>query len=467
MNHAPSIVHKLHDSAGSDYILHFGSVLDSNGFVQFIDCSQGKQLTVGINVDDLEFKYRVQAEFPATVADLVDLAVAIQASDRLAPHNLSEKPRRLHVVLPVRHPELLSAEPFRKKLENLLEWATGSEWVFDFQRRTEPGRPVEQQLVLPNIARSGSEVALWSGGLDALAGLYTRLRMYPEKQFVLFGTGSNNRTYARQQKVAQAVQSIFPRSCNLLRVPIRLSNSGEQTKNKIPRARGVVFTLLGAACAYLMGCRVLCVLENGIGAINLPYRASAVGLDLSRAAHPLTLLMVGDVVSELLGEKFRVRNPFLFWTKAEMCQALAEDGRTDLPPLTMSCDSPHRKQPIQCGYCSSCILRKQALAASKIEDKTRYVVPDGDCPAGDHNLHLSHMLAQVCTFRRLLSTSNEISLHWEEMTANFETLDDIIDRTAEAEGLSPAEMQSHLIRLYRNYVSEWDTVESRIAADFL
>ncbi len=53
------------------------------------------------------------------------------------------------------------------------------------------------------------------------------------------------------------------------------------------------------------------------------------------------------------------------------------------------------------------------------------------------------------------------------MTANFETLDALIDRTAEAESLSPAEMQSHLIRLYRNYVSEWDTVESRIAADFL
>jgi hypothetical protein len=146
---------------------------------------------------------------------------------------------------------------------------------------------------------------------------------------------------------------------------------------------------------------------------------------------------------------------------------MAEDGRTDLPPLTMSCDSPHRKQPIQCGYCSSCILRKQALAASKIEDKTRYVVPDGDCPAADPSLHLRHMSAQVCTFRRLLSPSNKISLQWEEMTANFESLDDIIDRTAEAEGLSPAEMQSHLIRLYRTYVSEWETVESRIAADFL
>jgi hypothetical protein len=163
---------------------------------------------------------------------------------------------------------------------------------------------------------------------------------------VLFGTGSSDQVYNRQGKVAQTVQSIFPSRCTLFRVPIRFHDSGMQLKNKLSRSRGVVFTLIGAACAYLMGQRVLCVYENGIGAINLPYRASAVGLDHSRSVHPLTLLMVSDVVSELLGEEFRVKNPFLLWTKAKMCKALAEDARNHLPPLTMSCDSPHRQQLI-------------------------------------------------------------------------------------------------------------------------
>jgi hypothetical protein len=194
-----------------------------------------------------------------------------------------------------------------------------------------------------------------------------------------------------------------------------------------------------------------------------------VGLDHSRSVHPLTLLGVSNVVSELLGEEFWVQNPFLFWTKAEMCKAMAEDRRSDLPPLTMSCDSPHRQseQPIQCGYCSSCILRKQALAASKIEDRTRYVVPHGDRPAGDPSLHLRHMLAQVCTFRRLLGASDNHNFQWEALTRKFLRLDDIVDRSAVAENLLPAEMQSRLIKLYRTYVAEWDTVESRIAAEFL
>lgn len=465
MNYEPSIDQKLRDNDSSNYTLLFEPILNSNGSVRFIDHSQNKELTVGINVDDKAFEYRVQAEFPAIVADLVDLAVAIHASDRLAPHNLSGKQRCLQVVLPVRHPELLSAQPFRTKLQDLLYWATGSEWVFDFQIRIAPERLVEHQS-LP-IAPQGSEVALWSGGLDSLAGLYTRLQMYPEKSFVLFGTGSNNSVYARQKRVAKAVQSIFPGSCHLFRVPIRFDDSGMQHKNKLSRARGVVFTLLGAACAYLMDRRLLCVYENGIGAINLPYRASAVGLDHSRSVHPRTLLMVGDVISELLGEDFRVQNPFLFWTKAEMCKALAEDGKNDLPPLTMSCDSPHRQQPVQCGYCSSCLLRRQALTAANIKDETCYVVLQGENTPKEANLQLCHMLVQVSTLRNLLSVSDEPSLQWEALTRKFIDLDDIVERCAAVESLLPTDMQGRLIKLYQTYVSEWDAVESQIAVGLL
>ncbi|MDY7020885.1 MAG: 7-cyano-7-deazaguanine synthase, partial [Cyanobacteriota bacterium] len=250
----------------------------------------------------------------------------------------------------------------------------------------------------------------------------------------------------------------------LCRVPINFSNSKLLRKNKITRARGVVFTLLGAACAYLMGQRTLSVYENGMGAINLPYRASAVGLDHSHSVHPLTLLKVSDVVSELLGEEFRVHNPFLFWTKAQMCRALAENQENDLAAITQSCDRRHRKpqQPIQCGYCSSCILRKQALAAAKIEDKTRYIIPHGDPPAKDPTQHLRQMLEQVNTFRKLLSPSDQIDLQWEALTREFPVLDDIVDRSAGIENLSPVDMQSRLIELYQTYINEWDIAESQI-----
>ncbi|MHC5597313.1 MAG: 7-cyano-7-deazaguanine synthase [Nostoc sp.] len=472
MNYEPLIEQKLQDSDRSTYTLEFSPVSNSNGSVRFIDHSQGKERTVGINVDDRVFECRVQAEFPAIVADIIDLAVAIHASDRLAPQNLNEKERQLHVILPVRHPELLSAEPFQTKLKELLEWTTGSQWVFEFQKREVLARSVEQQLLFGTESR-GYEVGLWSGGLDALAGLYTRLKIYPEKRFALFGTGSNPNVYDLQKKVAKEVQSIFPKRCALFRLPITWQESCSQQekrkKNKFSRARGVVFTLLGAACAYLMGQRILCVYENGMGAINLFYRASAVGLDHTRSVHPLTLLMVGDVISELLGEKFQVQNPFLFWTKAQMCKALAEDGRNDLASLTMSCDSKHRKsqQPTQCGYCSSCLLRRQALAAANIEDKTPYIVLHEKRSDKDRSEAFLNMREQVRILNNLFSVSGEISDQWEALTRRFSDLEDIVDRTATAENLLPVDMRGQLIQLYQSYVSEWDTVESRISGGLL
>ncbi|OCQ98768.1 hypothetical protein BCD64_22185 [Nostoc sp. MBR 210] len=465
MNYALSTEQKLQESDRNTYTLEFSPVSNSNGSVRLIDHSQSKERTVSVNVVDRVFENRVQAEFPGIIADIIDLAVAIHVSDRLSPQNLNERERHLHVILPVRHPELLSAEPFQTKLKELLEWATGSQWVFEFQKRKAIVRPVEQQLLFATEPR-GHEVALWSGGLDALAGLYTRLKMYPEKLFALFGTGSNLSVYARQGRVANEIESIFPQHCHLLRLRI---DSGMQQQNKFSRARGVVFTLLGSACAYLMGQRILSIYENGIGAINLFYRASAVGLDHTRSVHPLTLLRVGEVVSELLGEKFQVQNPFLFWTKAQMCKALAEDGRNDLASLTMSCDSPHRKsqQPTQCGYCSSCLLRRQALAAANIEDKTAYIVFHEKHPDKDRSLPFLNMREQVHIFKKLLSVSSESVGQWEALTRRFSDLEDIVDRTAAAENLLPIDMQSQLIQLYQNYVAEWDTVESRISRGLL
>jgi 7-cyano-7-deazaguanine synthase in queuosine biosynthesis len=458
---------KKHNTYNSDYSLLFDSVANSKGNVRFIEHSRSRQSDIGLTVDDSGFRYRVQQEFPSIVADLIDLAVAIHATDRLTFQNLRQEQTRICVSLPVRHPELLSTTSFQDKLSSLLEWATGSRWLFDFRKRLDLGRIIEQQPLLSSTDSYVGEVTLWSGGLDALAGLYTRLKTDHESSFMLFGTGSNDNVFDRQEHTFKALQHSFPNRLNLCQVPIRFSESNQHQKNKISRARGVVFTLLGAACAYLMGQRVLYLYENGIGAINLPYRKSAVGLDHSRSVHPLTLLKVSDIISELLGEEFRVQNPFLFWTKAEMCNALTEDGRIDLPPLTMSCDSPHRQQPIQCGYCSSCILRKQALASSKMEDKAHYIVPHGKKPAGDISLYLRHMLTQVSILRSLLQTSDVPNLQWTSLTQRFPELDDIVDRTATAENLLPTDMQKQLIRLYQTYVAEWDAVEPHISIDLL
>jgi hypothetical protein len=152
-----------------------------------------------------------------------------------------------------------------------------------------------------------------------------------------------------------------------------------------------------------------------------------------------------------------------------MCQTLAKDRRTELSALTISCDSRHRRQgqPMQCGYCSSCILRKQALAASGLEDKTSYVIPHGNKPKADPRLHLQNMLVQVKKFEQVFEVSERLDIQWEKLTQRFPELDDLVDRVAPEENLSYTDMRSSLLTLYRNYVAEWHTVESQVAADIL
>ncbi|MFZ9736967.1 MAG: 7-cyano-7-deazaguanine synthase [Prochlorotrichaceae cyanobacterium] len=451
------------------FTLLFESVMDSGGNIRLFDHSTNREGNVKIFVDDNQFKYRIQKELPSVISDLIDLSVAIHASDRLIPQDQRREQTQIHVILPVRHPEILNKGSFQNQLSKLLTWATGSSWIFEFSKRMDLGRAVEQQSLITSADPHVNEVALWSGGLDALAGLYNRVKENKNKSFMLFGTGSNDNVYARQDQVFQALLPFFPNQLNLCRVPIRFSDSSSHIKNKISRARGIVFTLLGSACAYLMGQKMLHLYENGIGAINLFYRKSAVGIDHSRSVHPLTLLSVSELVSDLLGEGLKVQNPFIFWTKAEMCQKLAEDRRHELIPITKSCDSPHRKQqqPIQCGYCSSCILRKQALAASRMEDKTHYIVPHGDPPMENTMLILQNMLLQVSTFRKLLNCSEDSIYQWQSLTRRFPEMDDIVDRTCEVESLTSREMRESLIRLYKTYVSEWNIVESQISRDFV
>ncbi len=450
-------------SQKKEYTLHFDPTPAGNSIIRFFDhTNHDDNRTVEISIFDQDFKYRSIQEFPSIIADLLDLSVAIHASDRLSEQKLDQGQTYINIILPVRNFEHMNTPKFQEKLADLLEWATGSRWFFTFKKRTLAERIIEQQQILPITIPQDCEIALWSGGLDALAGLYTRLKNDPEKSFLLFGTGSNDTVYARQEVVFNALNELFPNRLHLCRVPIRFSDSGSFKKNKISRARGVVFTLLGSACAYLMNQNTLYLYENGIGAINLPYLKSAIGLDHSRSVHPLTLLKVSDVISELFGKPFTVNNPFLFWTKAKMCKSLSENQAFKLVQLTMSCDSPHRKRPIQCGYCSSCLLRKQSLSASMIEDSTLYVVPHAEKPKGDITLHFRHMKEQILTLKRLIRVSDSQNTEWEALTQRFTELEDIADRIVLTESMTVEDVRSHIINLYQSHIDEWDTSESRL-----
>lgn len=423
-------------------------------------------------VNDRQFLTQLQQTVPAHLADGIDIAIAVAIADRLSLRK-GEQTCRIHLSIPVRHPEHFKQPALIQHLQDVLYWYTQDYWSLDFRPRTRYGREAERQNCLPfPTTRTGPlEVALWSGGLDSLAGLYTRLSSNSSTHHILFGTGMNTQIHQKQAGCAHCIAHQFSERTTLVQVPYRLHETKGMPKHTLQRTRGFVFLLLGAICALLEKQHVLHIYENGIGALNLPFCEAEVGLDHSLSVHPLSLLRMEALVSDLFRETFTFTNPFLFQTKAQMCAALNDSPLVkELILATFTCDRPHRDYPLQCGYCSSCLLRRQALAtAMAIEDPTSYVLLEllkqgrSIRPSYRHYFHA--MDIQVASLRTYLATKDP----WAQLCADnrYISLLETTDELAKAHNVSKEVLSTQFLHLYKQYVQEWEQVYLQIGRGLL
>jgi 7-cyano-7-deazaguanine synthase in queuosine biosynthesis len=223
-----------------------------------------------------------------------------------------------------------------------------------------------QRFLFPFEHGSPTRVALFSGGLDSFAGAAQTLYDSPGHNYIFVSGVTNTRQQGAQR--AQLNRLRLKTSAHICHVAIpyglHWAGVGAECKEESSqRTRGFLFLTLGAVSAITAGTKELFLYENGVGAINLPYDRTQVGTYNSRATHPSALLRMEDFVKALTGQKFSVINPFLFSTKAEMCRSAAVQELGEFMALTFSCDGfPVRaKNRGQCGSCTSCLLRRQAL----------------------------------------------------------------------------------------------------------
>jgi hypothetical protein len=200
----------------------------------------------------------------------------------------------------------------------------------------------------------------------------------------------------------------------------------------------------------------LFIYENGIGAINLPYSKGQVGLDQAKSVHPLSLLRVSELLSSILSSPFQVSNPYWLWTKAQMVEGLINAGGKDLIPLSSSCDRIHRLEDgvIQCGICTSCLLRRQSISALGVDDSTSY---DNKC-INKNGSHLNAMQHQVNRISKLLQQVNP----WISLSGEYHDLDDIVDQVSLQTKQEIPYLRSQIIQLYSKYVYEWKVFEEHI-----
>lgn len=437
----------------------FNDITDTPGEVRILESASSHRSYL-VEVDDHEFHTRSQAFMSPVLADLVDISVAVNAVDRLA--NKSKKNRYEFIVtLPLRQPDIFSQTHIKDKLEHILEWYTGDKWVFEFCLRAGLPRHAEHVAVLPFREIEHVEVALWSGGLDALAGLVQRSFAQTSARFVLLGSGSNDYVFHKQANLFANLPVNLKNRTRLIQVPIRLKSlDTEVPENQRTRSRGFLFLLMGTVCALLQGSRELYVYENGVGAINLPFHAAEVGLDHARSVHPLSLIYLSEWITEVTGQQFTIQNPFLLSTKAEVCRTLFENGLDALAFETITCDRRHRNaEAQQCGWCSSCILRRQAFTVLGSNDRTKYVHNSfwntQKLGPKHKNNHLPAMLFQVKTLEKLFLSDNP----WPYLSSYYETLAfDVVDQLVNFYEYPIAQLEQSIVDLYKHYLQEWQSI---------
>ncbi len=467
-----------------DYTCKFTYIAQEirRGKLTFVDHNAvggAKETQLKVAANDANFKKTVLKQVTELNADLIDIAAAVHTTDRLCG---TERKRtcQIHVELPIRNVALCANVAARKELEDILYWFTEDHWSFTFIKYSKDGHTAELQRALEDgEAHDPRKVALWSGGLDALAGLYNHLSQDTTMPYTLLGVGTNTIVPKLQKNVRDKLPKEFVQRVNLVQIPLYHLKKGVQTSSDA-RSRGFVFLLLGAVCALQESQDKLYIYENGIGAMNLPLRDCEVGLDHARSMHPLSLLRMGTWLSSIREKTFTFENPYLFETKAQVCEKVLAEK--DIVFSTSSCDRRPRAKPmLDCGCCTACLLRRQAIAALGKTDETSYnferllrqqkrsdVCQKEDCAKElldkKYRRHLVATVAHVATLKRLLSSEEDA---WERMVEQYPILEETVQKIA-SEKACQEKMRTGFLKLYRTYVDEWnDDVRSILYAGLL
>jgi hypothetical protein len=416
------------------------------------------------------------------MADLVDVSVAVYVADRLA---LRRPPsadkyehhwqREMRLQIPVREPERWQDPALLEKLTDVLGFLTEDIWRFDFRPMPVGSRSHRDSETLaylfPFQAEPPVTVALFSGGLDSLAGLVADLAERPSGSVVVFSGLTNKRIGQVQRSLLDELALETGREAVAASARFGLHRRGRRAYDgdeRTQRTRAFAFLALGAVTAIAAGGDELRVYENGIGAINLPYTDGQLGGQSTRAMHPSTIRKMSLFVRHVLARQFDIKMPFQFHTKGDLCRALDSVGLAPLAARTVSCDGfPQRVAGSpQCGICTSCLLRRQGLAAAGLGEldrapgQYRCDVLDPNSPISSDNLYaLRAMMDQAYRLRCALGRQRS----WLELIRQFPTLLSLPSDFVASAG-PPDDPGRRLADMYGRYCDEW-TLFARCLGD--
>ena len=417
---------------------------------------------------------------PDRAADLMDVMGTVYTADRRSKRHFNGSAtgqRRIGLRIPVRDPEAWSSPETVSSLLKLLSWVSGDIWDLEFTGRAQTkGLEGDQGFLFDVRLEAPVNVSLFSGGLDSLAGLAHHALGYPGGARVLVSGCTHNRLSSQQAAQVTWIRSAWRRGplaaagdVRHVAVPFGVDAEEAVNEEKGQRTRALLFLAMGVNAALQAGTETLHVFENGIGALNLPLNGTQLGTDNYRGVHPRTLAMAERLFASALEKPVRIENPFMFTTKAEMCRALPEVDLAAVVRETVSCDGYPQRVPgqAQCGHCTSCVLRRQALFCGGLADYDHSADYRRDILSGIKRLgpDESHGFMVMSEQVRLMARCLESDQPWQELTIAYPELARTAVELAGRLGAPPQEVLSaSYVELFRSHVQEWNKFASEVAA---
>jgi len=313
---------------------------------------------------------------PARHLDLLEIAAYVFSADRLAERGRKDQleyqnwSRRFQFRIRVRDHEFWSSTKIRKALRDVLCFMTGdAEYDFEFMpgHSTPPTSLFDQEGFSIAKSSKGTSVALFSGGLDSLAGTLEMLHD-PQSRVILVSHESQTGTIRTQRKLVEALQSRFG-SDRVLHYRFECHLKGVRAPEETQRTRSFLYSSIGFAIAMAHQQSSFAICENGVTSMNLRRREDLSNARASRTTHPQTIALLAQLFSTVAGTGFEIRTPFSSLTKVDIVRKIHEGGYAGLISSTVSCSRTYQKLGLatHCGKCFQCVDRRMAIHSAGLE----------------------------------------------------------------------------------------------------
>jgi hypothetical protein len=412
------------------------------------------ELTSNITISYAQFIKNAD-DLPIRILDLLQIAAYVFCGDRMANRgardcvNYGSWARSFEFHVPVLDLDFWNNDKIKSALNDALTFMTGDRSYYFIFSQTEnnPAEVKNKQLSLftdefQNISEAeNTDIMLFSGGLDSLAGAVQRLNEDANRSLCFVSHKSNKSVTHTQNALIDNLNKQY--SNRVKQYSFECCNhNGLKSKDETQRTRIFLFSAIAFSLCNCHNKHSFYVYENGITSLNLSKQADVINARASRTTHPKTLGLLHKFY-KLFDPSFDIIVPYYNNTKAEIVEVFRKYHAEYLIASSVSCSSSRTKhgQVPHCGCCSQCVDRRFALYAAGLNDYDAeyatdfiHAFPDDDNNETKQRLYITMRLANLEDIstkddfiRKYPDDVTSIVSYWQGSTNADDKLDEIYD----------------------------------------